>query len=805
MKILYCNKYNFAFSGTESYLFEVMGLVRAAGHETALFSMADPRGEPAPYDQHFVPLIDFKTNKSGWQSVKIAGHAIYSIDARRRLRRMMAEFKPDLAHVRNIYHHLSPSILWEFKAQKVPVIYHVNDFKMLCPSYNLVSHGHACERCSGGKFWHVVTEGCYSGTRGAAAVLATEAYLHRWLKTYERCVDLFLAPSQFVKDKLVENGCGAGRIHVLHHFQKLPENRIENAASRSSILYFGRLSAEKGVEDLLQAMQFLPNVNLQIAGDGPKRRELESLTGRLNLKNVEFAGHLQGQDLEYQIASARFTVFPSHAYETMGKSILESYAQGRAVVATDLGSRRELVKDGLTGLLYPVGDTRKLAEAIALLAQHPELAARMGGEGRRLVQHRHRPEDHYSELLGLYTRLAQHRLSGLPNLKEANARRLKIAFIGGRGVVSKYSGIESYYEEVGSRLTEMGHEVTIYCRNYFTPDIEKHNGMRLVRLPTIRSKHLDTFAHTLLSTLHALRGKHDVVHYHALGPALFSFLPRLFGKKTVVTVQGLDWRRKKWGRIAARVLRMGERAAVKLPNATMVVSQTLQQHYESRYGIKPAYIPNGTRLRKRRVPSQLVRWGIEPGNYILFLGRFSPEKNCDLLIQAYERILTSTQLVLAGGSSYSDDYTRKLQKHASDRIRILNWLSGDDLDELLTNAMLFVLPSDLEGLSLALLDAMGAGVCVLTSDVAENREVVKDVGFTFKRGDVADLERMLRLLIENPQLRQITAESAKRRVQEKYLWKQIADEVGQTYQEVMGMRKSNQPGGWFNSQGPRAA
>src|SRR4051812_8665446 len=190
MKILYCNKYNFAFSGTESYLYAAMDLMRDKGHETALFAMADPRGEPTAYDQHFIPAIDFKSKKTAWQSVKMAGHAIYSTDAKQRLRRMIAEFKPDLAHVRNIYHHLSPSILWELKAQKIPVIYHVNDFKMLCPSYNLVSHGNACERCSEGKFRHVVTEGCYAGPRSASVVLAAEAYVHRWLKTYERCVDL---------------------------------------------------------------------------------------------------------------------------------------------------------------------------------------------------------------------------------------------------------------------------------------------------------------------------------------------------------------------------------------------------------------------------------------------------------------------------------------------------------------------------------------------------------------------------------------------------------------------------------------
>ena len=785
MRILYCNKYNFAFSGTEAYLFEAMELMRAQGHETALFAMADSRGEPTAYDQHFIPLVDFKARKTAMQSVKLAGHAIYSIDARKRLRRMIAEFKPDLAHVRNIYHHLSPSILWELKANRIPIIYHVNDFKMLCPSYNLVSKGQACEKCHGGKFWHVVSEGCYAGSLVSSMVLATEAYVHRWLKTYEQCVDLFIAPSQFVKDKLVESSCDASRIRVLPHFQKLPQRKLVAPTRDATILYFGRLSPEKGTDDLVRAMQYLPGVKLQIAGDGPQRSELERIAVNLGLNNIEFLGHRSPADLEGLIMSASFTVFPSHAYETMGKSILESYACGRAVIASDLGSRREQVKNGLTGLLFPVGDVAKLADAISLLARHPELAASMGTEGRRLVESRHRPEDHYAELLRLYTSLTNKSVLVTPNHRQPERHKVKVAFIGGRGVISKYSGIESYYEEVGKQLVELGHNVTIYCRSYFTPDLPEHNGMRLVRLPTIRSKHLDTVVHTLLSTVHAMCGKYDVIHYHALGPALFSFLPRLFGKKTVVTVQGLDWQRKKWGRIAAKVLQLGEQAAVKLPNATMVVSQTLQRHYESRYGIQPLYIPNGTSLRKRRAPSQLVRWGIEPGKYVLFLGRLSPEKNCHLLIDAFEQIPTDVKLVLAGGSSYSDAYADELCKHESERIRLLNWVAGNELEELLTNAMLFVLPSDLEGLSLALLDAMGAGVCVLTSDIPENREVVDNAGFTFKRGDVSDLRRMLRLLIENPMMRQVAARNAKQRVKEKYLWRQIAEQISLTYEQVM--------------------
>jgi len=363
---------------------------------------------------------------------------------------------------------------------------------------------------------------------------------------------------------------------------------------------------------------------------------------------------------------------------------------------------------------------------------------------------------------------------------------LRIAFIGGRGVISKYSGIETYYEEIGKRLIGMGHEVTVYCRTYFTPPAKKHNGMQVVRLPTIRSKHLETLVHTLLSTLHVLAKPCDIVHYDALGPALFSFIPRLAAKKTVVTVQGLDWQRKKWGRIASAVLRLGERAAVSLPTRTMVVSQELQRHYREVHGAETCYIPNGGVLRERRLPDKIFDWGLEPGKYILFLGRFSPEKGCHVLVEAYERLETDIKLVMAGASSYCDDYSRQLRTHATDRIKMLDWVSGEVLDELLTNAMVFVLPSEMEGLSLALLDAMGAGLCVLSSDVPENREAVGDAGFTFRRGDAADLADRLRFLIANPVVREAAGQAAKRRIREHYQWSQITKEIERGYLEMMG-------------------
>lgn len=811
MRILYCNKYNHAFSGTEVYLFELMELMREQGHQVALFSMADPRGEPTAYDQHFVPRIDFKQRSGVWQKVRKAGHAIYSTDARRRIRAMIEDFRPDVAHVRNIYHHLSPSILWELKAQKVPVVYHLNDFKLLCPTYNLVSQGKVCEACKGGAFWHALSPSCYPGV-GARITLTTEAYTHSWLGTYRKCVDLFLAPSQFVRDKFVEHGWDRGTFEVLSHFQRT-HKLLDSNANRGPLLYFGRLSAEKGVDDLLRSMQKVPRMHLVIAGDGPQRGELQELAQTLRLSNVKFVGQVGSAERDSLIASSQFTVLPSHAYETLGKTILESYAEGRAVVASDLGSRRELIRPGETGLLYETGDVNQLARAIESLGTMPELAAKMGFAGREMVRQHHTPEGHYQQLMRLYEgllrrkRTQNERIVVTPKTTSwrtarptppilsqkcqdpiaiGQRRGLRVAFIGGRGVISKYSGIETYYEEVGQQLVHRGHQVTVYCRNYFTPRVAEYNGMRVVRLPTLRSKHLETLIHTILSTAHAMTQHYDVVHYHALGPALFSFLPRLLGIETAVTVQGLDWQRKKWGRLASGVLQLGERASVRLPSKTMVVSQTLQRRYRETHGIEAVYIPNGGVIREWTEPKKILEWGLDPGNYILFLGRFSPEKGCHLLVQAFEQIQPKVKLVMAGASSYCDDYSRELRTHASESICMLDWVSGNTLDELLTNSMIFVLPSDLEGMSLALLDAMGAGLCVLTSDVPENCEVVDGAGFTFHRGSATDLVERLRFLIGNPAVREAAGRAAKRRIKSQYQWQKIAGEIEKTYFNMIG-------------------
>jgi glycosyltransferase involved in cell wall biosynthesis len=800
MRILYCNKYDYPFSGTESYLFDLIGRIEKRGHGTALFSMDHGRTPAFAGRSYRIPYINFKDPEASFlKKVRMAAHAIYSPSARRAMRDCIADFSPDVAHIRGIYHHLSPSILWELKCQGVPVIYHMNDFKILCPTYNFVANGRACELCRNGAFHHAATTGCYSGSRSSAIVLAAEAYLHKWMRTYERCVDMFLAPSEFVRSKLIASGFDKKRIEVLSHFQALPPN-VQLSPGDGYVLYFGRLSPEKGVYELLRAMVRLPHIPLVIAGDGPDRARLEALARELNLTRVVFAGMVHGEKLQKLIAGCSFSIFPSHAYETLGKSILESYAWGRPVIASDLGSRHELVTHGVTGLLYADKDREQLAHSVGFLFDRPDLIEKMGIAARGRVKRNHDPEKHLDKMIDLYEQVRSARTATreIHSFTPANEhpkpeRAIRVAFIGGRGLVSKYSGIESYYEQAGQELARLGHEVTVYCRTYFTPPIETHHGMRVRRLPTIRSKHLETLIHTAMSTIHAMFSDYDIVHYHCLGPALFSFLPRLAGKKTIVTVQGLDWRRGKWGKVASRVLKCGEAAAVLLPSATMVVSRTLQQHYREAYKRETVYIPNGAAAPPQRKPLHFRNWGLTPDRYVLFLGRFSPEKNCHLLINAFECVQASgnfpeMMLVLAGGSSHSDSYANSLRRHESDQIRFLPWVSGSDLEELLSNAALFVLPSEIEGLSLALLDAMAADVCVLTSDIPENKEVVEDAGFMFQSGNQAELEQMLGRLMRDPELRREYAARARKRIEERYRWPDIARSIERTYCEVLGWR-----------------
>jgi glycosyltransferase involved in cell wall biosynthesis len=369
--------------------------------------------------------------------------------------------------------------------------------------------------------------------------------------------------------------------------------------------------------------------------------------------------------------------------------------------------------------------------------------------------------------------------------RSAPERKLRIAMVGQKGVPATYGGIERHVEEISSRLVDRGHRVTVYSRLYYTRVGGTYHGIHLRRLPSINTKHLDTATHTALSTLDAVLRDNDIVHFHALGPSVFSLLPRLRGQKSVVTIHALDWERQKWGKLASWILKKCEYPALHFPTRTVVVSKTLAAYFERKYGISPVVIPNGTSEPVHRTASKIRRFGIEQGHYVLFVGRLVPEKGCHYLLEAFSRMNGDTKLVMAGGSSFSDGYVQDLKKYESSRILFLDYVYGDLLEELWSNAYLVVQPSTLEGLSLSLLEALSYGRCVLTSDIPENLEVVNGNAVSFRSADVEDLKSKMETLLQNPDIVRSYEEKSRRLVRERFSWDHAVDQIEDLYREMV--------------------
>ena len=347
---------------------------------------------------------------------------------------------------------------------------------------------------------------------------------------------------------------------------------------------------------------------------------------------------------------------------------------------------------------------------------------------------------------------------------------MKIAMLGQKGIPATYGGIERHVEELATRLAARGHDVTVYCRPHYSKVHGEYRGVNLVVIPSIRTKHLDTATHCAFAIPHILSHDYDIVHIHALGPSIFSSIPRVTGAKTAVTVHGLDWQREKWGAIATWILRRCENTSIYFPDRTIVVSKALREYFSVTRDAAVTYIPNGTVLPCVREPEKIREMGIEPGRYILFVGRLVPEKGCHYLLEAFRNVDTDLELIVAGGTSFSSDYVDRLHAMGNERTRFLGYVYGDVLDELYSNARVFVLPSDIEGLPIALLEAMSFGNCCLTSDIPENLEVIGDCGATFRRGDPGDLAAKLQTLLVNPEQCRAMGDRARRHVLQTYDW-----------------------------------
>ncbi len=363
---------------------------------------------------------------------------------------------------------------------------------------------------------------------------------------------------------------------------------------------------------------------------------------------------------------------------------------------------------------------------------------------------------------------------------------MKIAMLGTKGIPATWGGIERHVEEISTRLAAMGHDVTVYCRPYYTDTTDKtYKGVHLKKLPTIASKNFDAIVHTYLATLHLIFEDYDIVHYHAIGPATLAVLARLAGKNAVVTVHGLDWQREKWGRKARLFLKFGEWASVLFPYRTITVSKFLKGYLEEKYHRPVTYIPSAVTDPIIRKPDKIREYGIGERDYILFVARLVPEKGCHYLLEAYERLNPDMKLVIAGGSSHSDEYVADLQKHASDKVIFTGYVYGEALQELYSNAYCYVHPSTIEGLPVTLLEAVAYGNCVIASDIPANTEVVEDTGVIFESMNVDDLCEGLRMVLANPALARELGERAKAHGVAEYNYDSVTEKTERLYRDIL--------------------
>lgn len=368
---------------------------------------------------------------------------------------------------------------------------------------------------------------------------------------------------------------------------------------------------------------------------------------------------------------------------------------------------------------------------------------------------------------------------------------MRIAVFGHKRIPSREGGVEIVAEELSVRMAAIGHQVTCYNRSghhvsgeeYDAISRKTYKGIRLKKVPTLNKKGLAAVTSSMSAALCAAFSRAEVVHIHAEGPAFMCWLPRMLGKHVVVTVHGLDWQREKWkDGFGAKYIRCGEKMAVRYAHEIIVLSRNMQTYFRQCYGRYVQYIPNGVERPVKQPAEQIKELGLFGQDYILFLGRLVPEKGIHYLIEAFSRVHTDKMLVIAGGTSDTDEYAARLKQMAQGNSRILftGFVQGKLLQELYSNAYLYVLPSDVEGMPLSLLEAMSYGNCCLVSDIAECAEIVENKAVTFSKSDVDSLKNCLQMLCDAPQTVSAYQKEAADFICGKYNW----DEVTKTTLEL---------------------
>lgn len=360
---------------------------------------------------------------------------------------------------------------------------------------------------------------------------------------------------------------------------------------------------------------------------------------------------------------------------------------------------------------------------------------------------------------------------------------MKIAYIVLKGMPFS-GGIERYTEEVGSRLADKGHEVIVYTMKHYGVSGDHYKGMKIKTVSALQTKSLEKITASSLATLNQCMEKDiDIVHFQAFGPSMFCFLPRLLGRKVVVQGHGLEWMRSRWGMGIRFLLRLTEIPSVRFPNIVTVVSKVQKKYLMEKYGIESIYIPTGTNPPHVESPDLIKQYGLCGNDYILFAGRLVREKGVHYLIEAYKQLKTDLKLVVTGDAGHERVYKSELYKLADGNKNVIftGFVTGKTLRELFSNCYVFVLPSEIEGLSTTLLEAMSYGNCCLVSDIPENIEALNNFGYIFKNKDVNDLASKLEFLINHHEEANSFKKSAREYVLQNYSWDKIASNFEELY------------------------
>jgi len=385
---------------------------------------------------------------------------------------------------------------------------------------------------------------------------------------------------------------------------------------------------------------------------------------------------------------------------------------------------------------------------------------------------------------------------------------LRIALLGSRGVPARYSGFETFYEQLGSRLAARGHQVTVYNRSHFIRDVKKeYRGMRIISLPSIPTKHLDTITHTALSSLHALFAGYDIAHYCIAGNSPLVWLPRLSGARVLLNVDGEDWTRDKWGPFARWYQHRCEWIATRTAHAIIADAKAVQDRYASVYHTPSVFVPYGANVTRDERTETLKRFGLESRQYIFYVGRLVPENAIDILIRAFRELATNCKLVITGDAPFAEAYKASLRQLAQKDPRIVftGYAFNEDYAQLSSHALLYVQPSGIDGTRPALLDQMGFGNCVVVRDSAVNVEVIGGAGYTFDRAaPVSSLRTVLSDLLQHPNRVETVRPKAVERIRNYYNWDWITLFYENLFHRLIAGEKTVSYDGFLAAQSPGA-